>query len=89
MNTETRQLLRINILRTASAVGSIGVSLDTLRIAARTGGLSATAPELGEEVVYLIDKGLLAPMQKAISPEIARYRITAEGRDLLATEGFE
>lgn len=46
-----------------------------------------TQEALDAELLYLADKGLMASVNKPVSPENRAWRITAAGRDLLAERG--
>jgi hypothetical protein len=88
MDTTTRELLRNNLLIQLEAGGTRGVPLSTLHLGAQIASFRVTKEQLADEVSYLEDKGFAAPVEKAVSPENRRYRITAAGRDHLAEEGL-
>lgn len=89
MNTQTRELLRINLLRTCASCASVGAGIDLLVTGARTQGFTKADEEVvGDELQYLLDKQFVTRVEKAISPENRRWRATAEGRDELAQHGF-
>lgn len=89
MTPELREQLRLSVLRLVEAAGHVGLRASSLRIHLAAAGFEQLPTgELGNEVAYLHDKGLLAPVEKEISPEVARLRITASGRDFLAKEGL-
>jgi len=82
--TFNRELLRTSILQTAAGAAPNGVTLAIVRMYVRAGGFrQVTEEELAVEVQYLVDKGLLVPMSKTISPENKAWRITAAGQDFL------
>lgn len=88
LNAQTRELLRNNILIQYEASGRVGCPLPTIYLGVRIAGFKLDDEDIAEEVSYLLDKGLLASVEKTLSPENVRYRITAEGRDYLAKEGL-
>jgi hypothetical protein len=47
-----------------------------------------TEAEVESEMLYLTDKGLAEETTKILSPENQAWRITAAGRDFLATLGI-
>jgi hypothetical protein len=49
-------------------------------------GFRLSRPEVELELIYLVDKELLIRLAPLISPELPRYRTSADGRDYLATE---
>lgn len=89
MNAEQRETFRQSLLDVMSANGSeYGLSLKALAALLRGYGIRPTPRELLDELTYLRDKGLTTQVNKKISPEVGAWRITAEGRDWLATNGF-
>ena len=47
------------------------------------------AQQVTAELLYLVDKQLALKLPKKLSPEIPNWKITAEGRDLIAEQGQE
>jgi predicted transcriptional regulator len=45
--------------------------------------------QVRREMEYLAEKGLLASVEKEVSPENSAWRITAKGRDFLAMQQQE
>lgn len=88
MNAQQRQLLRITLLLVARSA-PLGVTMDFAPVALRSRSIRVERDELEDEIAYLVDKGLLAPVPKKVSPELKAWRITADGRDFLAEEGHE
>lgn len=89
MNAAIRELLRQGLLQTLAPVpADVGLGTAALRVQVVKIGLEHTEPEIAAEIQYLVDKGLVAPVAKTLSPELSRWRITAAGRDLLATLGL-
>jgi len=88
MTAEARRNFRIAILLGARRA-PLGATVELARLCARTLGMTVGEQEARDEIAYLADKGLLAPVDQTISPELAAWRITAGGRDWLATEGHE
>jgi hypothetical protein len=88
MTNSTRELLRNTILLQLHQAGERGAAFSTLALGVRVASFRVTDDEISEELAYLRDKGLAVPVTKMISPENSRTRITADGRDYLATEGL-
>jgi hypothetical protein len=89
MNAAIRELLRQGLLQTLAPVpADVGLGVAALRVQVVKIGLEHTEPEIATELQYLADKGLVAPVAKTLSPENHRWRITADGRDLLAALGL-
>lgn len=88
MTAEQRNILRVTLLLVARSA-PLGLTLAFAPTALRVRSIQATTDEIGDEIAYLCDKGMLAPVPKKLSPEIKAWRITAEGRDHLAEEGYE
>ena len=87
MTPQQRELLRNHLLLALEASGPYSPTLPVLRVNLRVAGHPhVTDEEIAAELAYLRDKGMAAPETKAVSPENARWRITAAGRDHLATE---
>jgi hypothetical protein len=88
---EAREQLRISLLRFLSANPSkFGLPVKFLTTHAKMEGRpQLTQDQVEAELTYLADKGLVAELTKAISPEVRSYRITAEGRDYLAALGVD
>ena len=88
MNPEPRELFRLALLRLLDANPTrYGLGAAALAHLAATYGFAfPTAEQVCREAQYLADKGLLAPLDKTISPENRLWRITAAGRDFLAQQ---
>ncbi len=84
MDANLREQLRINLLRQAEAASGLGLTDGAFLVGARTQGYPTTITEVGSEIDYLADRGLLTAVTKTLSPEIRRHRINAAGRDFLA-----
>lgn len=89
MTAEQREQLRLSLLRFLEANGTrFGLATSLLVQMARSEGRpELERAEVVSELTYLEDKTFLAPVLKGISPENPAWRITAEGRDFLATAG--
>ena len=87
MNPSSLELLRHCILRQLAAALPASLTADTLFIGLTTAGFSLTAEDLSRELLYLSQKNLLEVFTKTVSPT-PRYRITAQGRDYLQSEGL-
>lgn len=83
-----RELFRHSILRHLEASTRFGSTLPELRNYLRISGFSRCKDtEITAELQYLIDKNFVTLVPKEISPENQAWRITAAGRDFLATRG--
>lgn len=89
MTPETRELLRLTLLQLAAPAGSTGLTLSSYHLGVRTRGISCPTDAIADALQYHEDKGLLVTLEKTVSPELKRWRITASGRDFLAAEGLE
>jgi len=88
MNAEQRELYRIALLRVLDAnTTTYGLRAAVVAIHAQPFGFKSTPEQAAQELVYLKDKGFADTNLKAISPENQTWRITAAGRDWLATNG--
>jgi DNA-binding PadR family transcriptional regulator len=87
MNPQNRELLRLALLRVLDANSTrYGLGLEALCHLASSFGFYLPEPELVDsELRYFEDKGLATQIVKQISPENRAWRITAAGRDLLAS----
>jgi cell division protein FtsB len=92
MSDEAREQLRLSLLRFLTANGDrFGLTaryLRTLALSEERRELSAADVE--RELEYLADaeKGLVAEVSKAVSPECRTWKITAKGRDFCAERGI-
>jgi hypothetical protein len=86
---QTREQVRMSLVRYAAEAGARGLSASLLYQFVRSEyRRTFSAQDLAAEIQYLIDKGLLGGVDKPISPENAVFRVTAAGRDWLATQAF-
>lgn len=86
MNPLQRENYRRAILLVLDANASpYGVGLPALRLLVQHYGFYPTDVETLAELTYLADKGFIIEVQKQLSPENRQYRITATGRDFLAS----
>ena len=82
---DIREQVRISLLRYLARAAEHGLGQTVLWTFVRTEGWTqVTRPDIGAELAYLSDKGLVTSMAKVVSPELAHWRITATGRDWLA-----
>ena len=88
MIPELRELLRQRILGLLDAASSLGLREGSIHLQITAAGFETKPNEVAAEIVYLADKGFVTATDKPISPELKRWRITAAGRDYLATEGL-
>lgn len=91
MNAAERESLRISLLRfLAHRPWAFGLPTNVLWAHVRLEGLPhVSQQDVEAELLYLSDRGLVARVDKRISPESAAWRITADGRDWLAERGIE
>lgn len=87
MNPQNRELLRLALLRVLDANSTrYGLGLEALRhLAASFGFYLPESDRVEAELRYFEDKGLATQIVKQISPENRAWRITAAGRDFLAS----
>jgi hypothetical protein len=86
MNSQQREQIRLSILRYCESADQYGLAAPLLLQFIRSEGFRGlSAAGLRAEIDYLADKSLLAPVVKPISPELPAWRITASGRDFLAS----
>ena len=90
MNNEERELFRIALLNVLEQRASdrFGLQLKAIQTFLGAEGFrGAGGSGILAELSYLEDKEFAARVGKQISPENACWRITAAGRDFLATNG--
>jgi hypothetical protein len=85
---EQREQIRLSLLRYGLGAFTAGLARQYL---ASEGFRGLTKEQVIAEIKYLADpaKGMLAVSGKLISPEVASYSTTANGRDYLAGLGVE
>jgi len=88
MTSVDRRNLRIMLLLCA-AKAPLGLTLETAKVVLNSKGFRSSGEDIQAEITYLVDKGWMAELTKRLSPEIRSWRVTAEGRDFLAQEGFD
>lgn len=88
MNANTRELFRQNLIAQLAAAGAVGLKPAMLKIGAKVGGFEPADKELDDALDYLAGKGLAAPVDKTISPENKRWKISSAGYDYAAQEGL-
>jgi len=88
MTPELRELLRQRILSLLEAASNLGLRENVIALQLNAAGFETTPLAVANEIFYLADKGFVTATAKQISPELKRWRITAEGRDYLASEGL-
>lgn len=86
----SNELVRVSIMMVLAANNSkFGMGLDLICHLGMVYGLANVGKSaVEEELRYLIDKGLVVGVDKIVSPENGKYRITAEGRDWYAQQGL-
>jgi len=89
MNTaQTRELRREAILVAHQAVGSIGLTLESLQPRLRDASHQVTEADLKADLAYLEGKGLLTTQPSPISAARTRTQLTAAGTDYLERLGY-
>ncbi len=89
MDPHQREQARLSLLRILSLnPTAYGMTVPLLRQYLRAEGSNLTPAEVEAELVYLEDKTFVTRPGKQISPENVCFRVTAAGRDYLATQGF-
>ncbi len=88
MNSKQRENLRLLLLTALDASKPFAIELPSLRPNLPPLYRSLKDEELRAEIDYLIEKGFAVAAGKVLSPENAQWKITAAGRDFLATEGL-
>lgn len=89
LSPEQREQVRLTILRYCESADQFGLAAALLLQFIRSEGFRGlTTDRLHAELVYLADKSFLVPVAKPISPENHAWRITAAGRDFLATQNI-
>lgn len=88
MTSAELERLRINLLQTLRTSGYVSLPLPEIVTPATLGGFAVNEAIVRGELVYLLDKGLVVTVQKTLSPENKRWRITAAGLDFLAEAGL-
>lgn len=86
MTTEEREQVRLSLLRylDANAGRKFGLTTAVMAQMLTGDGLACSREEAEAELAYLRDKGLIRRQTKLVSPELAAWEITAEGRDFYA-----
>jgi hypothetical protein len=84
MNSESRELLRKNLLIQLEAVTPTALRTVTLKLGAAAGGFEVDDKTVVAELTYLAAKGLVQEAGKTISPENKHWLITMPGRDFVA-----
>ncbi|MBI5771906.1 MAG: hypothetical protein HZA93_29305 [Verrucomicrobia bacterium] len=89
MSPAELERLRFRLLETLREVAGTELPVSTLLQAARLAGFRSAEPAtIAAELSYLADKGFVAAADKALSPEMREWRVTAAGRDYLASRGI-
>jgi len=87
MTASQREQIRLSTLRYCQSADHYGLAAPLLLQFIRSEGFRKLTPDqLRAEIRYLEDKTFLATIPKPISPENPAWRITAAGRDFLATQ---
>ena len=87
MNPQQRELFRRALLEALDANGTrFGLGVSALRVHLGPFGFpGAATADIEAEITYLQDKALVTEVTKQVSPELRSWRLTAQGRDYLAT----
>lgn len=81
-------LLRHAILTQLHAAQPASLATDTIAQGVRLAGHDTTSATLQNELLYLEDRTLITTAPHPLDPSLPRYRLTATGRDYLATQGL-
>lgn len=88
MTSEKRELVRCGLLQVAELSPVYAVTVQVFQMGLSMRGIAGIErDDVLSELTYLADKGLLESKSKMVSPENRAWRITAKGRDFLATGG--
>lgn len=88
MIPEQRELFRVALLRVLDANQTrFGLRAAALQMHVVQFGFTPDLYDVQRELEYLADKTWAAPVVKEMSPENKTWRITAAGRDWLASNG--
>ena len=88
LTAQQREVFRIDLLRVLEGNSTLfGSGAGPMAGHMRLYGFDPSPSEVLLEILYLVDKGLVAPVDKSISPENRTWRLTAAGRDYLANHG--
>lgn len=85
MSPEELELFRQNLIAQLATAGALGRKPAALKVGLRAGGFEPSDKQLDDNLDYLIGKGLVADVEKQISPAARRYKITAAGVDYAET----
>ena len=85
LTAEQREQVRLSLLRYGLGKFTIGLARQYL---ISEGFNRIGADQVGMEIDYLEQKGLLVKVPKAVSPENHTWKTSAEGRDYLAEQGL-
>ena len=86
MTPQQCEQLRLSLLRYLDLnPARWGLSASLLCQFVRNEGSPASADDVERELDYLKDKGLVIALGKLISPELLAWKISASGRDYLAS----
>ena len=88
MNPTSLELLRHCILRQLGAALPASLQAETISLGLHTAGFDRAPQLLHAELLYLTQKGLVEILTKPLST-LARYRLTAAGRDYLQNENLD
>lgn len=88
MIPRSRELFRQALLVALIDFRDYQASAELLKLNAERLGFKVDVEEVSAEMQYLSDKGLVKEEKALISPELKRWRITADGRDYLAEKGL-
>lgn len=88
LTNEQREQLRLSLLRFLEGnTTRFGLPTAVLLQMARSEGRSALeSRQVEAELEYLAEKGFVAEALKGISPENRNWRVTANGRDFVASQ---
>lgn len=90
MNEEEVRRFRINILRQLKAVAPMSLAVPAIVVGARMEAFTIDDRQAAVELDHLCDPsiGFVREVEEKFSRSVKRYKLTAEGREWLAGEGF-
>lgn len=89
MKAELREEFRERLLALLATKNVVGMKLAALQVHLRVTGFDVEDRVVLEELDYLVGKGLAETIDKKISPENPRWKLTAEGRDYVAARALD
>lgn len=88
MNDEQKELFRHSILLQLEAASPSSLPLVTLWQGIKARGFRVHSEEIEKDLGYLVGKGLVVETRGELSRGLARYELSAAGRDYLEERGL-